>query len=114
MSRSNSANTASSRNQIRDGPAPALQAPHQDHIDFASSCSSDQSGASFPLRRAGADLLHLRDDGPTALGCVFTHGADLQGKRLLIVRRNASVKAHSKGVAKNLAGSRLLKLEFCG
>jgi len=30
------------------------------------------------------------------------------------VRRNASVKTHSKGVAKNLAGNRLLKLAFCG
>jgi hypothetical protein len=31
------------RNQIRHGPAPAIQAPNQHDIDFAPSCSSDQS-----------------------------------------------------------------------
>jgi hypothetical protein len=29
------------RNQIRDGPAPAIQAPHQHDIDFTSSCGSE-------------------------------------------------------------------------
>src|SRR5208283_2262996 len=48
------------------------------------------------------------------LTCVFTHGADLQGKRLLIVRRNASVKAHPKGVAKNPVRWRFGKSLFSG
>ncbi len=89
------------RNQICHGPAPAIQTPNQDDIDFAPSCRGDQSCASFPVRRAGADLFHLREDGPTALGCVFAHGADLQRKRLLVVGGNAGVEAHPKGVAKN-------------
>ena len=95
------------RNQIRDGPAPAIQTPHQHDIDFAPSCGSEQSCAQLALRRAGADLFDLRDDGPAALGGVFAHGADLQRQRLLIVRGNASVKADPKGVAKNPAGCRL-------
>ena len=102
------------RNQIRHRPAPAIQAPNQNHIDFTAACGSDQGCASFPLRRAGADLFYLRDDGPSALGCVFAHGADLQGKCLLIVGGNASVKAHPKGVAKNLVGERLQKSLFFG
>ena len=102
------------RNQVSHGSAPAIQAPHQHDIDFAPSCRGDQGCASFPLCRAGADLFDLRDDGPTALGCVFAHGTDLQRQRLLIVGGNAGVEAHPKGVAKNLAGNRLLKLAFCG
>jgi hypothetical protein len=66
------------------------------------------------LRRAGADLFDLRDEGPTALGCVFAHGADLQGKCLLIVGGNASVKAHPKGVAKNPVRRRFGKSLFFG
>ena len=98
------------RNQIRDGPAPAIQTPHQHDIDFAPSCGSEQCFAQLALRRAGADLFDLRDDGPAALGCVFAQGADLQRQCLLIVRGNASVQADPKGVAKNLAGLRLRKL----
>ena len=33
------------RNQIRNGPAPAIQTPNQHDIDFAASCGSDQSCA---------------------------------------------------------------------
>jgi hypothetical protein len=29
------------RNEIRDGPAPAIQAPHQHDIDFTSCCASE-------------------------------------------------------------------------
>ena len=70
--------------------------------------------AQLALRRAGADLFDLRDDGPAALGGVFAHGADLQRQCLLIVRGNAGVKADPKGVAKNLPGCRLRKSLFCG
>ena len=81
------------RNQIRHGPAPAIQAPHQHDIDFAAARSSEQLFAQFALRRAGADLFDLHDDGPASLGGVFAHGADLQRQRLLIVRGNAGIKA---------------------
>ena len=33
------------RNQIRDGPAPAIQAPHQHDIDFAPACGSESDVA---------------------------------------------------------------------
>ncbi len=79
------------RNQIRHRPAPAIQSPNQNHIDFTAACGSDQSCALFSLRRAGADLFDLHSDGPVPLGCVFAHGADLQGQRPLIVRGNARV-----------------------
>ncbi len=52
--------------------------------------------------------------GPVALGCVFTHGADLQGQCLLVVSGNASVQANPKGMAKNPAGWRLRKGLFSG
>ena len=49
-----------------------------------------------------------------ALGCVFAQGANLQRQCLLIVCGNAGVQSDPKGVAKNLPGSRLRKLAFCG
>ena len=58
----------------------------------------------FPLRRTGADLFDLRDDDPTALGCVFAHSTDLQRQRPLIVRGNAGVEAHPKGGIVNVSG----------
>jgi hypothetical protein len=102
------------RYQVRDGPAPAIQTPHQDDIDFAPACGSDQSGAQLALRSAGADLFDLRDDAPAALGGVFAHGADLQGQCLLVVCGNASIKADAAGVAKNPVGMRLRKSLFSG
>ena len=102
------------RNQIRDGPAPAIQTPNQYDIDFAPSCGSDQSCAQFALRRARADLFDLRDDAPTALGCVFAHGADLQRQRLLVVGGNAGIKANAEGVAKNPARLHFWKSLFSG
>jgi hypothetical protein len=66
------------------------------------------------LCRAGADLFDLRDDGPTALGCVFAHGTDLQRQRLLIVGGDAGVEAHPEGVAKNPVRWRFGKSLFSG
>jgi hypothetical protein len=79
------------RNQIRDGPAPSVQAPHQDDIDFAPTSDREQSLAQFALRRAGAYLFDLRSDGPAALSGVLAHGADLQWQCLLVMSGNASV-----------------------
>lgn len=47
------------RNKIGDGPAPAVQAPHQNDIDFAPSCSRNQCFAQLALGSAGADLRDL-------------------------------------------------------
>ncbi len=92
------------RYQVCDGPAPAIQTPHQDDIDFAPTCGSDQSCSQLALRSAGADLLDLRNDFPAALERVLAHGANLQRQRLLVVCGNASVQANPKGVAKTPAG----------
>jgi len=102
------------RNQVCDGPAPAIQAPHQHDIDFTAASSSDQSFALLALGRAGADLFDLRDDGPVSFGRVFAHGADLQRQRLLIMGGNAGIQSDPKGVAKNLPGNRGQKLAICG
>jgi hypothetical protein len=103
-----------SRNEVRDGPAPAVQAPHQHDIDFTPSCSGNQCFAPFALRRAGANLFDLGNDSPSALGCVFAHGADLQRQCLLVMRGNASVQSDPQRVAKNLPGSRRRENLFCG
>ena len=79
------------RNQVRYGPAPSVQAPHQDDIDFAPTCDREQSLTQFALRRAGAYLFDLRSDGPAALSGVLAHGADLQWQCLLVMSGNASV-----------------------
>ena len=79
------------RNQVCDGPAPAIQAPHEYDVDFAPAGGSDQPYAQLALGRARSNLFDLRGDGPAALGRVFAHGADLQWQCLLVVRGNAGV-----------------------
>src|SRR5258708_14393731 len=97
---------------MRDGPAQSIQTPRQDDIEFAPTRDRQPGLAQFALPRAGPDLFDLRDDGPAALERVFAHGADLQRQRLLVKRRNAGIKAHAKGVAKNLVRGRLRESLF--
>jgi hypothetical protein len=67
------------RDQVRDGPAPAIQTPHQDDIAFAPACGGDQSCAQLTFGSAGANFFDLRDDAPSAPGSVFAHGVSCNG-----------------------------------
>jgi hypothetical protein len=69
--------------------------------------------ASFSFDRAGADLTHLRGDGPAAPGRILAKRAILHRESLLIVGGNARVQAGAKhflltsSLAENVSGFRL-------
>ena len=108
------------RQQIRYRPAPAVQPPHQHHIDLAAAGGLQQFLASFSLGRTGTDLTDLHGDRPAAPGGILPHGATLHGQRLLIVGGNAGVQAGAEHfrrlpcLAKNVIGFCLWRGPFGG
>jgi len=88
-----------SYDQIDQRAAPTIQPPNQHDIDFAAARGGQQFFAEFTLGRAGTNLSDLDYDGPTARPGILAHGADLQRKRLLIVRGHAGVEAGAKHFA---------------
>ena len=79
--------------QIRQRSSPAVQTPDEHDIDLAPSRCFHQLLPQFAFGSAGADFLHLQDDGPAARGGVLAHGAHLQRKRLLILCGDAGIQA---------------------
>jgi len=59
------------RQQIRYRPAPAVQPPHQHHIDLATACGLQQFLTSFSLGRTGADLTYVHGNGPAPPGSIL-------------------------------------------
>jgi phage tail protein X len=78
--------------QVGDRPAPAIQSPHQHHVDITAARRLDNLLAEFPLRCAGADLFDLHGNGPAAPGGVFPQSTDLQRDGLLVIGGDAGVE----------------------
>ena len=97
------------RDQIDQGASPAIQPPDQDQVEFA---PSRRLGSTLPLGTladARADILHLSAQRPTRMFGIVTHSRELQGQRLLVVGRDAGVKADARDstpLAKNPSSAR--------
>src|ERR1700730_11823820 len=108
------------RQQIRYGPAPAVQSPDQDHIDLAAASGLQQFLTSLSLRRTGADLTDLHSDGPAPPADILPQGVNLQRNGLLVVGGHAGVEAGAKHfrrlpcLAKNAIRSGFLRGPFYG
>jgi hypothetical protein len=101
--------------QIDQGASPAIQPPDQDQVKFSASGRSEQLFPFGTLADARADILHLQDDAPSATPGMVPHGRELQGQRLLVVRRDAGIKADARGrtpLAKNPSSAVLGKPLF--
>jgi hypothetical protein len=77
--------------QVRHRAAPAIQPPHQHHVDLAPARRFDDLLPQFPRRGAGAHLANLQDNGPTAPRGILPQGAHLQRNGLLVVCGDAGV-----------------------
>ena len=108
------------RQQIRNRAAPAIQAPHQHHIDLPATGGFQQPFAPFSLRRSRVHLAHWQGDCPAAAGRILPQGAVLHRQRLLVIRRNARIQPRTKHfrrlpcMAKNVSEFCLLRSPFSG
>src|SRR5579864_294015 len=79
------------RQQVRHRSAPAVQAPHQYHVDLPTARGVQQFFPHLTLGSTRADLLYLQSNCPAAPGGIFPQGAVLQGKSLLVLCGHASI-----------------------
>jgi hypothetical protein len=108
------------RQQICDGPAPAIQSPDQHQVDFPATGGFQQFLAGFSFRRARVYLADLQSNRPAAPRGILPHGPVLHRQRLLIIRRDTGIQASTKHfrrfpcLAKNVTGFCLRKGLFGG
>jgi hypothetical protein len=57
-----------SGHEINERPAPAIEPPYDDKINFAPPCRSEKILAFLPERRSRTDILHLEGDLPPVSG----------------------------------------------
>jgi hypothetical protein len=84
------------RQQIRDGPAPAVQTPDQHDIDLAAASGLQQFLTSLSLRCTRANLPDLHGDVPAPPCGILAHGSILHGKSLLVVGGHTGIKSRTK------------------
>jgi hypothetical protein len=109
------------RHQVGHRSSPAIQAPHQYHVDFAAAGRVQHFLAQRTLGCAGTNLFHLHHNAPASPRGILPHDPALQGKSLLVVGGDTSVEARAargfpsaRWVAKNLARIGLGKGPFSG
>ena len=107
------------RQQVRNGPAPAVQTPHQHDIDFPPASGLQQFLAGFSPHCPRVHLTHLQGDRPSAASRVLAHGPVLHHESLLVAGRDPGVQAGPKHLrspaclAKNVGGFCLPGSPFC-
>ena len=79
--------------QVGYRSSPAIQPPHQHHIDLPAPRSFHQLLPQLPLGCTGADFFHLHGDGPATPGGILAHGAVLHGQCLLILSGDSGIEA---------------------
>jgi hypothetical protein len=104
--------------QICYGASPAIEPPHQNHVDFTTARGFDELFTSLSLDSAGTDITDLQGDRPAASCNVLPQRTYLHRERLLIVRRNARVQTgaqhfrRSSWLAENVSGFRFAGSPF--
>src|SRR5271157_1173379 len=81
--------------QVRYRPSPAVQPPHQHHIDLATARGLQQLLTKLTLGSSGADLPNLHDNAPASSCRVLPHGTALKWQSLLVVGGHAGVETSS-------------------
>jgi hypothetical protein len=82
--------------EIGHGPAPAVQPPHQNNVDFTPARRLKEFLAGLPLCCTRANLANLHSNRPTAVISVFMHRSYLHRKCLLFIRGHARIQTNPK------------------
>jgi hypothetical protein len=78
--------------QVGDRPSPAVQPPHQHHIDFTTARGVHELLTGLSLDSTGTDFADLYHDSPAAPDNILPQRTHLHRERLLIGRGDARVQ----------------------